>query len=130
MMGVTGKPSSATRMAGASTSAKVIVPNLSSRAAHPATAPGTVTDPGPLAGTSTRPAAASASRDMPDPDRPLESSPTSRPSSADHSSANMSPPIPVMCGSTTFSIAAAATAASTAFPPRSITEIAARLASG
>ena len=67
---------------------------------------------------------------MPDPDRPLESSPTSRPSSADHSSANMSPPIPVMCGSTTFSTAAAATAASTAFPPRSMTESAAQLASG
>jgi hypothetical protein len=44
--------------------------------------------------------------------------------------ANASPPIPVDIGSVTHSIAAAATAASTALPPRSSIRNAARVASG
>lgn len=42
----------------------------------------------------------------------------------------MSPPIPVMCGSTTFSAAAAATAASIALPPASRMPIATPVANG
>lgn len=44
--------------------------------------------------------------------------------------ANMSPPIPVIMGSTTLSTAAAAMAASMALPPRCIVAIAAVVASG
>jgi hypothetical protein len=44
--------------------------------------------------------------------------------------AKQSPPIPVDCGSTTVSVADAATAASTALPPRFSTSIAESVASG
>ena len=56
--------------------------------------------------------------------------PTSLCSLADQTMANMSPPIPVICGSTTFSTAAAVTAASIAFPPRCSTASPAAVASG
>ena len=46
------------------------------------------------------------------------------------SSSRPSPPIPDMNGSTTFSVAAAATAASTAFPPRHSISMAAPVAKG
>ena len=52
-----------------------------------------------------------------EPERPDASRPPSFPSRADQKRAKTSPPIPVMCGSTTFKTAAAATAASKAFPP-------------
>ena len=44
--------------------------------------------------------------------------------------AKQSPPIPVICGSTTHSTATAVTAASTALPPARRVSTAARLASG
>src|SRR5438876_10295183 len=64
------------------------------------------------------------------PARPLPLSPYSRRSLADHTMANMSPPIPVICGSTTLSTAAAVTAASTALPPRASTARPAAVARG
>ncbi len=54
---------------------------------------------------------------MSEPARPLALSATSFCSLASQTIANMSPPMPVMCGSVTLSTAAAATAASTALPP-------------
>ena len=52
------------------------------------------------------------------PARPLALSPTMRCSSASQMIANMSPPTPVIIGSTTLSMAAVVTAASIALPPR------------
>ena len=130
MMGVTGKPSSAMRMAGASTSASVMVPCSSRRALHPASAPGAVTERGPVPGADVAPSSSSASRSTPEPARPEASRPTRRSSSADQRMANMSPPMPVMWGSVTLRTAAAATAASTALPPASRTERAAPVARG
>jgi hypothetical protein len=54
---------------------------------------------------------------MSEPARPLAFSATSFWSLASQTIANMSPPMPVMCGSVTLSTAAAVTAASTALPP-------------
>src|SRR2546429_7331667 len=64
------------------------------------------------------------------PARPLEFKPYSLRSLADHTMANMSPPIPVIIGSATLSRAAAVTAASTALPPRWSTARPAAVASG
>ncbi len=105
------------RMAGARTSASVMVPYVSTSALQPESAPGTVTERAPLPGTSSGSSAASASTSIFEPDLPLASRPTRRPASASHRMANMSPPMPVMCGSVTLSTAAAATAASMALPP-------------
>ena len=51
MIGVTGKPSSASAMAGATSSASARLPYFSLSAPQPAIAPGTVTAPGPDPGT-------------------------------------------------------------------------------
>ena len=59
---------------------------------------------------------------------PAESSPVSSPSC--QTCAKQSPPIPVDMGSVTQSTAAAASAASAAFPPRSSARNPARVASG
>ena len=117
MIGVTGKPSSASAMAGATSSASGRLPYFSFSAPQPAIAPGTVTAPGPEPGTRSNPSARIRSGVMFVPARPVASSPTSRPSSADQKSAHRSPPSPVMCGSTRESTAEAAVAASKALPP-------------
>ena len=84
---------------------------------HPASAPGTVTDMTPCCDPGRKPRACSVSRVMSEPARPLALSATSFCSFASQTIANMSPPMPVMCGSVTLSTAAAATAASMALPP-------------
>src|SRR5438094_9467121 len=117
-------------MAGASACANVTVPKRRSRASHPDRAPGTVTSSTLSCGIVAWPFASSASRVMRLPARPLPLSPYSRRSLADHTMANMSPPIPVICGSTTLSTAAAVTAASTALPPRASTARPAAVARG
>ncbi len=117
MMGVTGNPSSASSMAGCSSSASGLEPYLWFSAPQPAMAPGTVTAPGPDPGTRSKPSARIRSADMFAPARPVASSPTSLPSSADQKRANRSPPSPVMCGSTSDRTADAAIAASNALPP-------------
>src|SRR5438445_8522990 len=117
-------------MAGASACANVTVPKRRSRASHPDRAPGTVTSSTLSCGIVAWPFASSASRVMRLPARPLPLSPYSRRSLADHTMANMSPPIPVICGSTTLSTAAAVTAASTALPPCSSTARPAAVARG
>ena len=61
--------------------------------------------------------ARSTSRVMREPARPAAFSATSFCSRASQTMANMSPPMPVMCGSVTLRTAAAATAASMALPP-------------
>src|SRR5207253_2217873 len=117
-------------MAGASACANVTVPKRRSRASHPDRAPGTVTSSTLSCGIVAWPFASSASRVMRLPARPLPLSPYNRRSLADHTMANMSPPIPVICGSTTLSTAAAVTAASTALPPRASTARPAAVARG
>jgi len=67
---------------------------------------------------------------MSDPLRPLAFNPYRFLSFADQTMANRSPPMLVMCGSTTASTAAALTAASMALPPRCNTSSPAALASG
>jgi hypothetical protein len=130
MMGDTGNPSSAIRIAGSSTCASESVPNFSSSAAQPDNAPGTVIGSAPRDGMLVRLRCASASRVISEPERPLPFSPYSRAARADHTIANMSPPMLTMCGSTTVSTAAAATAASIALPPFCSTARPAALASG
>src|SRR5882762_6750047 len=117
-------------MAGVRACASVTVPKRRSRASHPPSAPGTVTSSTLCCGIVAWPFASSASRVMRLPARPLLLSPYSLRSVADHTMANMSPPIPVIGGSTTLSTAAAVTAASTALPPRSSTARPAAVASG
>ena len=117
MIGLTGNPCSARRIAGLSASASEIVPYFSSSAAQPESAPGTVTGSAPKRGTRRCPRLISSSRVMSEPERPEALRPTRRFSRADHRMANMSPPIPVMWGSTRLSTAAAVTAASMALPP-------------
>jgi hypothetical protein len=107
-----------------------LLPYLLTNAFHPANAPGTVTERAPVPGTCVSPAATKPATSTFDPDRPEASRPINRPSRADQTMANMSPPIPVMCGSVTLSTAAAATAASTALPPASRIASAAAVASG
>ena len=130
MMGVTGNPSRAYRMAGSSAAASVRLPWVRTSSSHPASAPGTVTDMTPCSDPERKPRAASVSRSISEPDRPLALSATSRRSRASHTMANMSPPMPVMCGSVTLSTAAAVTAASMALPPARSTSSPAADASG
>src|SRR5207253_8531211 len=96
-------------------------PWRSASAAQPATDPGTVTERGPCSSTG---APGSAERGA----GPAASSPSSLPSR--QTSAKQSPPIPVDIGSVTQRTAAAASAASAAFPPRSSIRRPARVASG
>src|SRR5437660_1128105 len=117
-------------MAVARACASVPVPTRGSRASHPPSAPGTVTSSTLCCGIVAWPFASSASRVMRLPARPLLLSPYSLRSVADHTMANMSPPIPVIGGSTTLSTAAAVTAASTALPPRASTARPAAVARG
>ena len=67
---------------------------------------------------------------MSEPARPLALRATSFCSLATQTIANMSPPIPVIIGSTTLSTAAAVTAASIALPPCCSTSRPAAVASG
>ncbi|MDT4825837.1 hypothetical protein FQZ97_591300 [compost metagenome] len=102
-------------MAGSNSLAKGSLPKRSDKAFQPATWPGTVTVPQPVAGIASRPPkysgvhAAGA--------QPLEFRPCRRPSC--QTSANMSPPMPFMTGSSTVSAIAVAMALSTALPPAS-----------
>ena len=105
------------------------MPYFLSSASHPASAPGTVTLSAPRC-MRVRPRFTSSSRVINVPARPLALSATSFFSFALQMSANMSPPRPVIIGSTTASTAAAVTAASIALPPCCSTLIAAVVASG
>ena len=91
--------------------------------------PGTVTASMPCE-TRVRFRSSIVSRFISEPLRPVAFKPYSFLSRADQIIANRSPPTPVMLGSTTASTAAAVTAASTAFPPRSSTARPAAVASG
>ena len=97
---------------------------------QPASAPGTVIDSTPCCDPDLKPRDASASRVIREPARPLALSATNFCSLASHTMANMSPPMPVMCGSVTLSTAAEVIAASIAFPPCCSTSSAAAEASG
>lgn len=104
-------------MAGASARASGIVPWARSSSAQPATDPGIVTVSGPCSGSVVTPRAASASASARAPARPLEFNAVRLPVFPSRTSAKRSPPTPVIVGSTTASVAAAVTAASTALPP-------------
>ena len=88
--------------------------------AHARTAPGTVTERGPAESTVGASMCAGA---RPEPLRPYSSP-------SNHSCAKASPPTPLCGGSHTVSMAAAASAASTALPPASSARTPARVASG
>ena len=113
-------PSRAASAAGATALSRPKRPKREARSAQSRTAPGTVTDRGPTSSADRPPRSAG--------DRPEPLNPYSAPSS--QTSANASPPMPLSVGSATVSIAAAASAASTAFPPRSSALRPARVASG
>jgi len=84
----------------------------------------------PRPGMRVRPRFTSSSRVISAPARPLAFSPMSFFSLPTQTTANMSPPMPTIIGSTTVSTAAAVTAASIALPPRCSTARAADVASG
>ena len=88
---LTRTPSSARATAGSSRSAAGIDPPSSSRLAQPDTAPGTVTERGPVTGTGVRIAADA------EPCAPLALTLTTDPSGR-RTSANRSPPTEHMCG--------------------------------
>ena len=81
--GVTGKPSSANRIAGCSTSSSAFVPCARSSVSHAATAPGTVTPCGELSSSSAMPRASNQSMLAPAGARPEPLSATTRRSPAD-----------------------------------------------
>ena len=116
-MSLTGNPFSAYSIAGSSASARLIVPSLSSKTSQPCTVPGADTDNGPNAGIRVLPWSRSWSMLAAIGARPLPFSATTSLRLAFQISAKTSPPTPVDIGSTTFSVAAVATAASTALPP-------------
>ena len=106
------------RRAGSSTSLKVSVPARRSSASQASTAPGTLAASMPCCGI--RPSFDFAVRRAsvaPVGARPLPFSAMSFFSFASQAMTNTSPPIPALPGSTTFSAAAVATAASKALPP-------------
>ena len=101
---------------------------------QPLTAPGTVTESGPVSGMCSAPRALSSARrsssDVPSGLRPAPLYPCSCCPSASHRMTMRSPPSPHIIGSTTLSNAFAAIAASTALPPASRMASAARDAPG
>src|SRR5262245_16569659 len=100
-------------MAGSKRSANGSLPKRSDSATQAETAPGTVTASQPLVGIALLPLKRSSvqpSGDRPDAFKPCSLLPS-------HRMANASLPIPLLVGSTTVSAIAAASAASTAFPP-------------
>ena len=104
----------AQRTAGAATSANCNLPKRCTSFAQAATAPGTVTASQPNCGMASRPAKRSgvqAAGEGPEEFRPCNSDPS-------QTMAKASPPMPHPVGSTTVRAIAAATAASTALPPR------------
>ena len=113
-------------MAGSNSVANGSLPKRSDRAFQPATWPGTVTVPQPVAGMASRPAKYSGVQAAGA--QPLEFKPCDRPSC--QTSANMSPPMPFITGSTTVSAMAVAMALSTALPPASSMRSPACAASG
>ena len=117
-------------MAGANASARLIVPSDSSSTSQPCTVPGTDIDSGPKAGIRLWPLACRSSIDAARGARPLPFNAVTFRPAAFHISANTSPPTPVDMGSTTFSVAAVVTAASTALPPSIRTRRPAIAASG
>jgi len=102
-------------MAGTNDSARGSFPNFKASSAHADGMPGTVTGAQPYLGMPVHPAALSFSIEMPSGARPLAFRPYSLPRI--QTRANASPPMPLDVGSTTVRQAAAAMAASTAFPP-------------
>lgn len=94
---------------------------VSASAAQPRTAPGTVTEFGPVKLTG-------SSGDADAGAGPAASRPRNSPSR--HTKANTSPPMPVCIGSVIVRTAAEARAASAAFPPRASIRTPARVASG
>ena len=117
IMSLTGNPFSAYSIAGSNASARLMVPSLSSRTSHPCTVPGTDTEYGPIAGILLRPCDSNSSMLAALGARPLPFSATTSLRLAFQIKAKRSPPTPVDIGSTTFKVAAVATAASTALPP-------------
>ena len=112
--GLTGKPSRAWRSASTNRSSNGSAPKRSDSAAQPDTWPGTVTVSQPRAGMSAMPLKRSGCQpagERPDAFRPCSRLPS-------HTSANASPPMPFITGSTTVRVMAAASAASMALPPR------------
>ena len=114
-VGETGKPSYAYPIAGDKASVSGSLPKRSDRAAHAEGAPGTVTGIQPYRGISLCPAFFTALTDMAFGAGPLAFRPYIFPPV--QTIAKASPPIPLEVGSTTVRHAAAAIAASTAFPP-------------
>ena len=113
IIGVTAKPPSARRIAGASRVSNGRVPKRAFSAIQAPTAPGTVTASHPRSGIASRPAKRSGLQpagERPEALRPCSSDPSQR-------IAKASEPRPLPVGSTTVSAAAAASAASTALPP-------------
>ncbi len=101
-------------MAGSNRSANGNLPKRLDSATHPDTAPGIVTDSQPRSGIADLPANRFGDHAIgarPDAFRPTSSSPL-------HRMAKRSEPMPLLQGSTTVSVMAVASAASTAFPPR------------
>ena len=114
------KPLRARSIASFRQSSSPSLPCCSASAAHPATAPGTVTDRGPSPAGSSDSTSAGAG--------PAASRACTVPPRL--TSAKTSPPTPVDIGSQTARTAAAARAASTALPPRSRARNPARVADG
>ena len=111
--GETGKPFSAYAMARLNKDANGNRPNFLESATQPDTVPGTVTVSQPINGIADFPAKKSgvhAAGARPDAFKPCNFLPS-------QISANPSPPIPFMVGSTTVNVIAVARAASTALPP-------------
>ena len=94
-----------------------MVPQESNRVSQPWTVPGVATEYTPVSGMALSPFLVSSSMLAAAGARPLPFRARTLFSLLSHTKANMSPPTPVDMGSTTFSAAAAAMAASTALPP-------------
>ena len=112
-LNVSGTPSSASEIAGASTRARSIEPKRSSAASQPPRLPGVAHDFGPPASSSSVQAAGSDALGA----RPMKSSTCRSPVRPREMSMRPIPAALDMKGSTTFSVEPTATAASTALPP-------------
>jgi hypothetical protein len=118
MTSVTGKPSRACSIDGASTSASGKRPKRVCSSHQPSTAPGTLTASAPRSGIRSTSSSSSRSSVNDSGERPLAFRPCSRSFAASQTMANRSPPMPQLVGSMRPSAAFAAIAASTALPRR------------
>ena len=123
------KPSSASSIAGASTSSRGSRPKTSCRASQPSTAPGTCTlRMSRRTGMTGWPSARSRAASEPEPARPIASK-AAGDERGGATMASTSPPRPHRCGPTTAITVPAPTAASAAEPPRASSPIPAEAAS-